>query len=156
MRNWRVVFVAIVAVAIFAGAAAGCGSDDGSDVRSSGCGGSGSGSAGGSASGSGGGSCAPEAKCDPFGNQDDAHTTVHVTLDEFTVRLDKSSVPAGMIHFALDNQGKEPHEFVVVEAASRDALPLDKDGITTLITSQNTLSWLGDRRGRAVPGRQDL
>jgi hypothetical protein len=132
MRNWRVVFVAIVAVAVFAGAAAGCGSDDGSDVRSSGCGGSGSGAASGSASGaasgSGTGTCAPAAKCDPFGNKDRADTTVQVTLNEFTVQLDKASVPAGMIHFALDNKGKEPHEFVVVEAASRDALPLDKDG----------------------------
>jgi hypothetical protein len=51
-----------------------------------------------------------------------------VTLNEFTVVLDKDSVPAGNIHFALDNKGKEPHEFVVVEAKSATDLPLDKDG----------------------------
>jgi hypothetical protein len=131
MRNWRVVFVAMAAVAVFAGFAVGCGSDDGSSVRDSSCAsGSGSGSASGSASGpaSGSGSCAPEAKCDPFGNKSDADTTVKVTLNEFTVELDRSSVPAGMVHFALDNQGKEPHEFVVVEAAHRSDLPLDEDG----------------------------
>jgi hypothetical protein len=33
-----------------------------------------------------------------------------------------------MVHFALDNQGKEPHEFVVVDAANRSDLPLDQDG----------------------------
>ena len=53
----------------------------------------------GSASG-GGSSCAPEAKCDPFGNEADADTTVNVTLNEFTVQLDKTSVPAGMIRSA--------------------------------------------------------
>jgi hypothetical protein len=70
----------------------------------------------------------PEPKCEPFGKQADATTTVKVTLNEFTVQLDKESVPAGVIHFALDNKGKEAHEFVVVEAKSASDLPLDADG----------------------------
>jgi hypothetical protein len=128
MRNRAIVMIVVAAAStLLLGA---CGSDDGNGVRNSACGasGSGSGSGSGSASGSGSGSCAPEAKCVPFGNAKDADTTVDVTLNEFTVTLDKDSVPAGNVHFALDNKGKAPHEFVVVQANSASDLPLDKDG----------------------------
>jgi hypothetical protein len=117
----------IVAAAALALPLAACGKDDGASTRSS-CG---SGSASGAASGAGGGSASGtscEPKCDAVGNAKDADSTVKVALDEFTVVLDRQSAPAGTIHFALDNKGKEPHEFVVVKASSASELPLAKDG----------------------------
>ena len=122
----------LVPLAVMALALAACGSDDGDSVRSSGCAsgsGAASGSASGAASGSESGSCPAEtAKCDPFGDAKGAATTVDVKMNEFTVTLSTDNAPAGKIHFALDNVGKEPHEFVVVEAKSAAALPLDADG----------------------------
>jgi hypothetical protein len=53
---------------------------------------------------------------------------VNVVLSEFIVELDPDSADAGEITFVVDNQGGETHEFVVVEAASADELPLADDG----------------------------
>ena len=54
--------------------------------------------------------------------------TVDVVLSEFIVEPEQDSASAGEVTFALDNQGGETHEFLVVEAASADDLPLDDDG----------------------------
>lgn len=59
---------------------------------------------------------------------DDGGETVDVSLSEFSIEPDKDSVDAGEVTFALDNQGGETHEFLVVEAASADDLPVDEDG----------------------------
>jgi hypothetical protein len=107
---------------------AACGDDDGGEVRSegessasaSGSGASGSGSGSAPASGS-----EPAPVCEPFGDKADADTTVNVTLTEFAYELDKDSVPAGTIHFALDNKGAEPHEFAVVKGTD---IPTKDDG----------------------------
>jgi hypothetical protein len=53
---------------------------------------------------------------------------VNVVLSEFIVEPDPASAGAGEITFAIDNQGGETHEFVVVQAASSDELPTDEDG----------------------------
>jgi uncharacterized cupredoxin-like copper-binding protein len=53
---------------------------------------------------------------------------VNVVLSEFIVEPDPDSADAGEITFVVDNQGGETHEFVVVEAASADELPVDDDG----------------------------
>lgn len=93
-----------------------CGSDDdGETVRDTD-------SPSGSASASG------EAVCDPFGNAADADATVNVTLSEWAITTDATAVPAGTIHFAIENAGAEVHEVVVVRADSVDDLPLDDDG----------------------------
>jgi uncharacterized cupredoxin-like copper-binding protein len=52
---------------------------------------------------------------------------VNVVLSEFIVEPDPDSADAGEITFVVDNQGGETHEFVVVEAASADELPLADD-----------------------------
>jgi uncharacterized cupredoxin-like copper-binding protein len=54
--------------------------------------------------------------------------TVNVVLGDYVVQPDPDSVGAGEVTFAVDNQGGEIHEFVVVEAASADELPLDENG----------------------------
>jgi uncharacterized cupredoxin-like copper-binding protein len=61
-------------------------------------------------------------------DDDDGGAEVDVVLSEFIVDPAAESVEAGEVTFALDNQGGETHEFVVVEAASADDLPVDDDG----------------------------
>jgi hypothetical protein len=120
-----------MAMAVFLLAAAGCGDDDGSDVRvideggSASGSGSGSGSASGSASGSG--SAAEEAECAPAGDSSTADSTVQVELSEFTIETE-GEASAGNVAFELVNVGAEPHEMVVVQGASLDDLPTDADG----------------------------
>lgn len=53
---------------------------------------------------------------------------VDVVVSEFTVEPDPDSAAAGEITFVVDNQGGETHEFLVVDAASADELPVDADG----------------------------
>ena len=94
--------------------AAGCGKDDGATVRQIG-------GAAGSASASG------TSECSPVGDSSKAHTTVNVTLDEYSVNPDPDEVVAGFVHFEAENVGKEAHEMVVVRAASAAALPVGDD-----------------------------
>jgi uncharacterized cupredoxin-like copper-binding protein len=61
-------------------------------------------------------------------DDDDGGAEVDVVLSEFIVDPGEDSVEAGEVTFALDNQGGETHEFVVVEGASADDLPVDDDG----------------------------
>ena len=61
-------------------------------------------------------------------DDDDEGAEVDVVLSEFIVDPAEDSVEAGEVTFALDNQGGEPHEFLVVEAASADDVPVDDDG----------------------------
>lgn len=59
---------------------------------------------------------------------DDGGEEVNVVLSEFTVEPEQESVEAGEVTFVVDNQGGEPHEFLVVEAASADDLQVDANG----------------------------
>jgi uncharacterized cupredoxin-like copper-binding protein len=61
-------------------------------------------------------------------DDDDEGAEVDVVLSEFIVDPSEDSVEAGEVTFAIDNQGSETHEFLVVEAASADDLPVDDDG----------------------------
>lgn len=127
--------------ALALGLAACGGDDDGETVRD--CGASGSEAASGSETASGSevassssADCADAASssggepvCDPFGNLEDADTTVNVELSEFAVKVDQTSVPAGKVHFAISNLGAEPHELVVVRASVAADLPVDEHGV---------------------------
>lgn len=59
---------------------------------------------------------------------EDGGEEVNVVVSEFTVEPDPDSVGAGEVTFVVDNQGGEIHEFLVVDADSADALPVDDDG----------------------------
>ena len=61
-------------------------------------------------------------------DDDDEGADVDVVVSEFIVDPSEDSVEAGEVTFAIDNQGSETHEFLVVEAASADDLPVDDDG----------------------------
>lgn len=65
---------------------------------------------------------------DDDGDEAAAGEEVNVVLSEWIVEPEPDSVEAGEITFLADNQGGEPHELVVVEAASADELPLAEDG----------------------------
>jgi plastocyanin len=59
-----------------------------------------------------------------------AHTTVGVTLKEFSVTPAKASAPAGQVTFEAENTGpKDPHELVVIKTdLEPDALPTTSKG----------------------------
>lgn len=61
-------------------------------------------------------------------SSDDGEAKSDVTLSEWIVEPDPTSVDAGDIEFVGDNQGGETHELVVVRAANAEALPTDADG----------------------------
>ena len=65
-------------------------------------------------------SAAEGAACEPVG--DGGGTEVVVTLDEFSVAAEPASVAAGAVTFDVRNDGEEPHELVVVRAASTSEL----------------------------------
>jgi hypothetical protein len=108
-----------------------CGDDDGAQVRE--VGGSGSASGSGTASGTGGspsgtgGSATAVAACKPVGSTSASTTKLDVTLDEFSIALGDTDVPAGQVTLEIKNEGAEPHEVVVVQADSADEFTV-KDG----------------------------
>lgn len=56
-------------------------------------------------------------------------TTVNVTLQEFSVMPDQSSVPAGHITFHVSNIGEDMHEFLVIKTdLAPDMLPTEANG----------------------------
>ncbi len=112
--------------------------DDGADVRNIGEeeGGSGSDSGSGSASGSTSGSAAA---CTPVGDPSTADMTIDVELDEWSITA-PASVSAGTVHLATANTGGEPHEMVVVQADSIEALPaVEGEGVDEAQLPKGTL-----------------
>jgi plastocyanin len=92
---------------------AGCGADDGAAVTAS-------------ASASG----APSEDCKVEGGVDAARDAeVHVELDEYSIKVDETSVAAGNVEFHTTNKGKEPHELVIVEGATPDQLTIGATGL---------------------------
>jgi uncharacterized cupredoxin-like copper-binding protein len=52
-----------------------------------------------------------------------------VTLQDFKIRLDRTSAPAGKVSFDVENKGPSTHEFVVFKTdLAPDALPTDANG----------------------------
>jgi uncharacterized cupredoxin-like copper-binding protein len=58
-------------------------------------------------------------------------TPVNVLLEDFKVRQDAASAPAGTVSFRILNQGPTTHEMIVVRTdRPPDKLPLQGDGLT--------------------------
>jgi hypothetical protein len=54
---------------------------------------------------------------------------VSVTVREFTVTLDRSSAPRGIVIFSVHNTGTVPHEFLVIKTdRAPNALPTEDNG----------------------------
>ena len=64
------------------------------------------------------------AACGPKGP---AVTVVHVTLTEYSVTMDKTSIPAGPVKFIIENVGTIVHEFVLEPGGAHDE-PFDNGG----------------------------
>jgi plastocyanin len=108
---------------------AGCGSDDGTGVRTVDSGtASGSGGGSGSGSGSGTGSGSEAVACKPVGDAGAADTKVTVELSEWKVAPDPATVKPGTITFEAANVGVDAHELVVVRADDPATLPRAADG----------------------------
>lgn len=109
---------------------AGCGDDDGGDVRQLGESDGSSASASGSASGSGSAVASGTAEdCRIEGGIDDPETAeVHATLADYTIETEETSVAAGAIKFEATNDGSEPHELAIIRADDPAALPTAEDG----------------------------
>ena len=72
--------------------------------------------------------CGDDDGGDEASGDGDGGEEVNVVISEFTVEPDPESVDAGEVTFVVDNQGGDTHEFLVVDADSADALPVDDDG----------------------------
>ena len=56
-----------------------------------------------------------------------AVTEVQVTLNEYTITMDKTSIPAGPVKFVFNNTGSLTHEAVLEPAGAHDE-PFSLDG----------------------------
>lgn len=62
-------------------------------------------------------------------NDNNAESTVNVTLREFSVTPDRASVSAGHVTFDVTNVGEDMHEFLVIKTnLAPNALPTEDDG----------------------------
>lgn len=124
--------LAILAALVLVVAA--CGGDDGATVRNLGADGTATGTGTGTATGTGAatgtgtgiGGVAPAC---PSAEPTPGGATVAVTLTEYAIATDVDEVPAGSVRFVVENAGEEPHELLVLRAASLDELPLDDRGV---------------------------
>lgn len=78
-------------------------------------------------------------------------TEVHVKLTEYKVEMDKTSIPAGLVKFTIDNTGTLTHE-VVLEMAGDDDKPLElndteSEAENILPGKSATLEWNIDKAG---------
>lgn len=69
-----------------------------------------------------------EPKCEAVGDASAAESRVEVVLSEFIVTPTPTEVAAGTITLALDNQGGDAHELVVVKGEDPAGLPTGDDG----------------------------
>jgi uncharacterized cupredoxin-like copper-binding protein len=80
-------------------------------------------------------------------------TEVHITLKEFTVEMDKTSIPAGSVKFIIDNAGALEHEVVLEKAGDNDK-PFEANGKESEAeeiqpsTKGTTLEWTIDQPGQ--------
>ena len=58
---------------------------------------------------------------------------LNVTLDEWSITLDKTSLPEGPIEFTIKNDGEKQHEFIILRTdIAPGELPTNDDGSANL------------------------
>jgi uncharacterized cupredoxin-like copper-binding protein len=83
-------------------------------------------------------------------------TPVNVRLDDFKVRQDAATVPAGTVSFRILNEGPTTHEFIVVRTdRAPDKLPLQRDGLTVNEEAPG-IELLDEAEGLDIDDRQTL
>lgn len=110
---------------------AACGGDDGATVRNLGADGTATGTGTGTATGTGAatGTGTGIGGVAPACPSAQPASGVTVTLTEYAIAADVDEVSAGSVRFVVENAGEEPHELLVLRAASLDELPLDDRGV---------------------------
>jgi len=79
-------------------------------------------------------------------------TQVHVTLREFQVEMDRTSIPAGPVVFTIENVGGLTHE-LVLERAGDDDVPFEANGVESEAEdiepgTAATIEWTIDEPGQ--------
>jgi hypothetical protein len=109
MKRATLLIPAVIAIALIAG----CGADDGAATTASA-----------SASGT------PSEDCNVVDGTTAARDAeVHVDLDEYSIKVDATSVSAGNVEFHTTNDGDEPHELVIVRGARPADLTITHGGL---------------------------
>jgi len=81
---------------------------------------------------------------------------IGVTLDEYHVRLEATSIPAGSVTFEVKNTGSEKHEFVILRTSDAPAA-LPTDPATNKVQEEATgIEHVDEIDGVAAGGLQDL
>ena len=78
-------------------------------------------------------------------------TVVQAKLNEYSIILDKTSIPAGPVKFEIENIGTEEHEFVLEPSGAEDE-PFELNGNTSEAEEiqpgdTRTLEWTLDQPG---------
>lgn len=89
--------------------------------------------------------------CSSSANQSAEPTVVQMKLNEYSIILDKTSIPAGPIKFEMENIGTEVHE-VVLEPAGAEDEPFDLNGTESEQEDiqpgeKRTMEWTLDQPG---------
>ena len=72
--------------------------------------------------------------CGQSGIGGPVETIVTAELGEYYIKLDKTSVPAGKVTFAVSNVGKMEHELIIIQTdLAADKLPMGRDGDPTRV-----------------------
>lgn len=79
-------------------------------------------------------------------------TEVHVTMSEWTMVMDQTSIPAGEVRFLIENVGAEKHEVVLERAGALDE-PMEAEGEESEVedvepATSATLEWTIDEPGQ--------
>lgn len=74
------------------------------------------------------------AGCGQSGTGGPVETIVTAELGEYYIKLDKTSVPAGKVTFAVSNVGKMEHELIIIQTdLAADKLPMGREGDPTRV-----------------------
>jgi uncharacterized cupredoxin-like copper-binding protein len=78
-------------------------------------------------------------------------TEVQVKLNEYSIVMDQTSIPAGPVSFVIENVGTEDHEVVLEPAGAEDA-PFEMDGTESEAEDihagdKTTFEWTLDQPG---------
>ena len=96
--------------------------------------------------------CAPTATTTPAPAMTANNAVVHVTMDEWDMKPDITSVPAGKVTFVVVNEGKHLHEVVILKTAlagSALVVRKDWDGVNDSETDKVDESASGENSGEA-------
>ena len=66
--------------------------------------------------------------CGDGGAGTDAGTTVTVAMNEWSMKLDRTAIPAGEITIIAKNRGAETHELILLKAAGASGKLVSTDG----------------------------